>query len=53
MDVLRYRFRVCRECWDDNWVGWARQHEPRIRAHLAAEGLPVPTRNVAHLFPRS
>ena len=52
-DVPRYRFSVCRVCWDDNWVGWARQHEPRILDHLREQRLAVPTRNIAHLFPRS
>lgn len=52
-DVPRYRFSVCRVCWDDNWVGWPREHEPRILKHLADAQLPVPTRNIAHLFPRS
>jgi hypothetical protein len=53
MDVPRYRFSVCRECWDENWVGWSREHEARIIKHLHDEQLPVPTRNIAHLFPRS
>jgi hypothetical protein len=52
-DVPRYRFSVCRLCWDDAWLGWAREHEARILQHLAAERLPVPTRNIAHLFPRA
>jgi hypothetical protein len=51
-DVPRYRFAVCRTCWDDNWVGWAREYEARILEHLASERLPVPTRNITHLFPR-
>ncbi len=52
-DIPRYRFTVCRTCWDENWVGWEREHEPRILEHLEAERLPVPTRNVEHRFPRS
>jgi hypothetical protein len=51
--IPRYRFSVCRDCWDENWVGWGREHEPRILQHLGEEHLPVPTRNIAHLFPRS
>jgi hypothetical protein len=52
-DVARYRFSVCRACWNDNWLGWGREHEARILRHLEQERLPVPTRNVAHLFPRA
>jgi hypothetical protein len=53
IDVPRDRFSVCRACWDENWVGWAREHETLILKHLQEQGLPVPTRNVAYLFPRS
>jgi hypothetical protein len=52
-DVPRYRFSVCLACWDENWAGWDTQYERRILKHLEEQGLPVPTRNIGHLFPRS
>jgi hypothetical protein len=51
-DIPRYRFAVCRICWDENWAGWEREHEARILKHLESERLSVPTRNITHLFPR-
>ncbi len=52
-DVPRYRFIVCRACWDENWAGWDPQHERRIVKHLEEQRLPVPTRNIGRLLPRS
>ena len=51
--VARYDIEVCRDCWEDNWNGWARKHEPRIVEHLMRKGLPVPVRNVFGLLPRA
>jgi hypothetical protein len=51
-EVPRYRFSVCRSCWEDSWVGWPESQELRILDHLAEHGIPVPTRNVQHLLPR-
>jgi len=52
-DVPRYRFSVCLACWDENWAGWGTQYERRILKHLEEQNLPVPTRKIGHLFPRS
>ena len=51
--IARYDIEVCRTCFEDNWNGWARQHEARIAEHLREKGLPVPVRNVFGLFPRA
>ena len=51
--VARYDIEVCRDCWENNWNGWAKQHEARIAQHLKGKGLAVPVRNVFGLFPRA
>jgi hypothetical protein len=51
--IKRYDIEVCRNCWEDNWNGWPKEHEARITAHLRHKGLPVPVRNVFGLFPRA
>jgi hypothetical protein len=37
----------------ENSAGWDTQYERRILKHLEEQDLPVPTRNIGHLFPRS
>jgi hypothetical protein len=51
--IPRYDIEVCRRCWEDNWNGWAKEHEARIAEHLRRNELPVPVRNVFGLFPRA
>ena len=51
--IKRYDIEVCRNCWEDNWNGWPKEHEARITEHLRHKGLPVPVRNVFGLFPRA
>ncbi len=47
-----YDLMVCRHCWIDNWDGWAPACEPRLEAHLASHGIPLPQRNRKGCYPR-
>lgn len=51
--VSAYRINVCSGCWGGNWDGWAPHYEPRLLAHLVAEGLAVPERNASGYLPRN
>ena len=37
--VARYDIEVCRDCWENNWNGWAKQHEAAHRPTLEGEGI--------------
>jgi hypothetical protein len=47
-----YNLWVCQACWESNHDGWNPMHEKFLFDHLSKNGLPIPNRNVAGLFPR-
>lgn len=47
-----YSLTVCGSCFEGNWDGWNPRWEPKLKAHLARLGIPLPPRNAAGLYPR-
>lgn len=50
--IRTYRLKVCQECYQGNWDGWAPHFEDAVTQYLRAAGDPLPERNSKGLLPR-
>jgi hypothetical protein len=48
-----YGIMICKGCWEVNWDGFSRRHEPKLIEALKNNGLPTPNRLENGLLPRT